>query len=70
MNRTMSSYIDLKSLRGIIKNASGRTRTCYHQIRSLVLYPGELRTPKAQNNRVDDGSRTRDDKIHNLVLYP
>gem|GEM_PF-6749945 len=25
-------------------SASGRTRTCYLQIRSLALYPGELRT--------------------------
>ena len=49
-----------------------RFEVCY----SIRVSYRRLKTikPEVDNsfliNRVDDGSRTRDNKIHNLVLYP
>ena len=41
-------------------------RTSDLQIRSLALYPSELR---AQKTGVSDGDRTHDHRSHNPVLY-
>ena len=61
----------------IEKNGTpGRIRTYDLQIRSLSLYPAELRTRKrkkgldaVQEYGVSDGARTRDHWNHNPVLY-